>query len=89
MIENDLCWCFTILSHSCLYLEKSWQRAARFQVSTLQYLNEVPGSRVGILKGAELTAIVVIREAISQTLISIPGYESPNSIALVLHQSPR
>lgn len=52
-------------------------------------VNEVPGSRVGILKGAELTAIVVIREAISQTLISIPGYESPNSIALVLHQSPR
>lgn len=48
-----------------------------------------------ILEGAELTvsavlfATVVIREAIRQMLVvSIPGYESLNSIALVLHQFP-
>lgn len=48
-----------------------------------------------ILEGAELTvsavlfATVVIREAIRQLLVvSIPGYESLNSIALVLHQFP-
>lgn len=43
-----------------------------------------------ILEGAELTvSAIVIREAIRQMLVvSIPGYESLNSIALVLHQFP-
>lgn len=105
-----LCWCFTILSHSCLYLEKKFAKGCKIP-SIHSAINKVPSPASlnyvlmlldtrdaqvqDILEGAELTvsavlfATVVIREAIRQMLVvSIPGYESLNSIALVLHQFP-